>query len=291
VIILIEGIDRTGKSTLADRLSAFTGGTIFHFSKPETHPLYEYTASLATYDPVRSTVILDRSHVGESVWPLVFDRPSKLDEPMRRWLNMFYMSRGAVLLHAVRAVDQATADEYEAAGEPIYLLGDIDYAANLYRSVVSETGLPVWEYEHGGWPGAALHEAARRSVIASELMGVTPRWVGSPAPRLLIVGPHDSHRAMPSMPYEDTDAHFLLGELSGWRQCALVNAVRPDGEGVEPLKALWRGLGSPAVVAIGGEAADTVRSCGMAPDDVIGDLHGWRRTTSGNLGEYLGRIV
>jgi hypothetical protein len=289
MLVLIEGIDRTGKSTLAERLRDFTGGTVMHFSKPETHPLYEYTASLATFAPASSTVILDRGHVGESVWPWVFDRPSLMDEAMRRWLNMFYMSRGAVLVHAIRDVNAKTAAEYEAAGEPIHLLGDISYASNLFTQAVSDSGLPVWQYEHGGWPGAALHEAARRAIIAGELLDITPRWVGSPAPRLLVVGGWDE-RALPFMPYEATDGHLLMDELGPWRQAALVNAIRPDRTGPEPLRELWFALGKPKVVALGGQAADIVKEKGI-PCESYGDLRGWSRTSSGSLRENLERLV
>lgn len=289
MLVVIEGIDRTGKSSLADRLCTFTGGTSMHFDKPETHPLYEYTASLASYRPASSTIILDRGHVGESVWPYIFDRQSLLDEPMRRWLNMFYMSRGAVLLHAVRDVNAATAAEYEAAGEPIYHLGDIDYAARLFRDAVTDTGLPVWEYEHEGWPGAALHEAARRAIIAGELLDVTPRWVGSPAPRLLVVGGWEGGRALPFMPYEDTEGHLLMEELGLWKQTALVSAVRPDKDGPEPVHALWRALGRPKVVTLGSAAADTVSSMNIPCEESYGPLSGWARTSPGSLRESLER--
>jgi hypothetical protein len=290
MLVLIEGIDRTGKSTLAERLAAFTGGTVTHFSKPEAHPLYEYTAWLATFAPARSDIILDRSHVGESVWPYVFDRDTSMDEPIRRWLNMFYMSRGAVLIHATRDADAATAQEFEDAGEPIHLLGDIQYASHLFRDAVSDCGLPVWEYQHGDWPGGALHEAARRAVIAGELLGIAPRYVGSAAPRVLLVGPRDT-RYMPFMPYDGTDAHFLMGELDDWRQVALATVAHPDTGDVEPVERLWHALGRPHVITFGSEAADTVKESGL-PHTPLGTLSQFRRfTPPGSLRESVRRYL
>jgi hypothetical protein len=287
ILILIEGIDRTGKSTLAERLSAFTGGKVMHFSKPECHPLYEYTASFANFRPAAETVILDRGHVGESVWPLVFGRPTQMDEPVRRWLNMFFMSRGAVLIHAQRnPFDDDIAHEFEAAGEPIFMPADIQFAACLFRDAVADTGLPTWDYRHGNWPGAALHEAARHSMVAGELLDITPRFVGSAAPRLLIVGQWDEGRYLPFMPYEESDGHFLMGELDDWRQCALVSNVRPDKAGPEPLRNLWLALGRPHIVALGGAAADTVKKSEL-PHDVYGPVRDWRRLPSGSLRESL----
>lgn len=290
ILILIEGIDRTGKSTLAERLATFTGGVVLHASKPEAHPIYEYTAYFANLSPARETFILDRGYVGESVWPLVFKRPSEMDEAVRRWVSMFFMSRGAVLIHAERnPFDEAIAQEFEEAEEPITTLTDITLAACLFREAVAESGLPVYPYRHGDWPGAALHDGARRAIVAGELLDITRRYVGSFAPRVLIVADQTEGHAMNFMPYPDTTGHFLLDELDCWRQCGLVNPTRLDGEGSEPVRALWYALGKPRIVTFGGAAADTVDLMGLDFDD-YGPLSQFRsRLPKGSLREVVGR--
>lgn len=289
MLILIEGIDRTGKTTLAKRLQLFLGGNIQHFSKPEAHPIYEYTAYFANFRPAADTDILDRGHVGERVWPTIFRRPSQMDDAVFRWVDMFYRSRGAVLIHADRPVDDACITDYVISDEPLQGREEIRLAQALFEQAVTDSSLHVYPYVHGSWPGDALHDAARLGIVAGELGDITDRWVGTPAPRYLIVGGWDEH-ALPFMPYEDTDAHFLLSELGDdlWKQCALVNAIRPDKTGNEPLRSLWFTLGKPRVVTFGGQAADIIEGIGL-PADGYGPIRDFKRLPPGSIRETIRR--
>jgi len=86
-LIIIEGIDRSGKSTLAKAYEA-QGYRYIHFSAPDkkyyqpgyTGPSYlddmiDTLVSLSGQD-----VVLDRSHYGECVWPYVYLRNPLLSD-------------------------------------------------------------------------------------------------------------------------------------------------------------------------------------------------------------------
>jgi len=85
--IILEGLDRSGKSTVA-KLYEQQGYKIVHFSAPDkkysqpgyTGPSYcediiELLVSLSGQD-----VVLDRSHYGEKIWPLVYGRKTMISE-------------------------------------------------------------------------------------------------------------------------------------------------------------------------------------------------------------------
>jgi hypothetical protein len=146
----------------------------------------------------------------------------------------------------------------------------------------------VYPYEHGDWPGAALHDASRRAVVAGELMDITPRYVGSHAPRVLIVG-NGTERAMPFMPYEDTDSNYMMAELDDWRQIGLVNCHRPEfPHEPERLRELWFALGKPTIVSFGGTASATLNSMVLNHND-YGPLHKFKQLPKGSLREIIRR--
>lgn len=87
MFIVLEGLDRTGKSTVADHYRK-QGFEVIHLSAPNkkyTSPGYvgpsyldEMIDMLMKYDG--KNVVWDRSWYGESVWPAVYGRESQLTE-------------------------------------------------------------------------------------------------------------------------------------------------------------------------------------------------------------------
>lgn len=76
MLILLEGTDGSGKTTIAnDLIAALSGGVILKRNAPTTPPLVEYTADLAGYAAGSGqNVICDRWHLGERVYgPLYRD--------------------------------------------------------------------------------------------------------------------------------------------------------------------------------------------------------------------------
>jgi hypothetical protein len=83
-LVLLEGLDRTGKSTVAAYFESL-GFEKIHMSAPAkgTTPdqymqeMLDLLASAATKD-----IVLDRTHYGELVWPQIYGRKALLDEEM-----------------------------------------------------------------------------------------------------------------------------------------------------------------------------------------------------------------
>ena len=68
-VIVVEGCDRTGKTTLCDQLSNFLKWPVVKFSQPKVDAMAEYTEALAEHP---ESFIADRLHLGESVYGPIY---------------------------------------------------------------------------------------------------------------------------------------------------------------------------------------------------------------------------
>src|SRR5215212_9925147 len=105
MLIILEGPDCSGKTTLADQLQVeierTTKEEVLRLSSgpPTGHPLDEYVVPLLGYRPATGThIICDRLHWGETVYPMILKRPSGLDGAIFAYIEAFLMSRGAYVV-------------------------------------------------------------------------------------------------------------------------------------------------------------------------------------------------
>lgn len=86
-LIILEGLDRTGKSSVAQHFEA-QGFEVIHMSAPDkamSQPNYLGPSYLDQMVDILSNiggrnVVLDRSHYGELIWPNVYGRKPLLDD-------------------------------------------------------------------------------------------------------------------------------------------------------------------------------------------------------------------
>jgi hypothetical protein len=81
-LIILEGLDRTGKSTIASYYEA-QGYEVIHLSAPPKGiTTDQYLQDMVDIVSMASTrdIIMDRSHYGEAVWPFVYGRSPILNE-------------------------------------------------------------------------------------------------------------------------------------------------------------------------------------------------------------------
>lgn len=81
-LIILEGIDRTGKSSVAE-FYRLNGYELIHMSAPPKGiSSEEYFSEMVEllYSFYDKDVVLDRSHYGELIWPIVYDREPLLSD-------------------------------------------------------------------------------------------------------------------------------------------------------------------------------------------------------------------
>jgi hypothetical protein len=124
-LIVIEGVDRTGKSTLADRVATKLHqhtdhlSAVVHCEAPDAErAVDEYLAPLLDYEPQGTHhLIFDRSFVGEAVWPALFGRLPALTPSEYSLLHAAYAMKGAVYVLCERDPEDLH-DAFEEADPP-----------------------------------------------------------------------------------------------------------------------------------------------------------------------------
>lgn len=146
MLIIIEGVDRTGKSTLADMLKTVTGGKLIHNGKPEMDPREEYLSLVEDYTPGNGEhLIFDRFHIGERVWPKIFDRESDFDRHDFIDVDTVLHQLGALIVYAERDDHDVWAKELEEHNEPIDGHSGAE-AKELFEIELAKCRTPVQRY-------------------------------------------------------------------------------------------------------------------------------------------------
>lgn len=116
-IIIIEGTDGTGKSTLARELQQ-VGYAYVHASAPQESNWYdEYVGPLVGAVQSCTPVVCDRWHIGELVWPQIFKRQSLFATDSEfRTCHDAIVNMGALVIILTREGDDVKA-ELQSRGE------------------------------------------------------------------------------------------------------------------------------------------------------------------------------
>lgn len=166
-LIVIEGVDRTGKSELAMSLAAdYENAQVLHFGPPKKNALREYLEPLLDYDPRVDNIICDRLHIGEVVWPKYFNREPRMTRAERGVIEVFLASRGGLLVHATRDI-AGLRKAFEEADPPEPLPVDQVFPAMQdFEAAVAESAMPAIKYRHDR-RDTLIPEIGKRAAITS----------------------------------------------------------------------------------------------------------------------------
>jgi hypothetical protein len=288
MLIIIEGPDGAGKSTLAGRLLVELAlrleqnddvtecVRVVHRGPPIAHPLTEYEGPMLRYRPLTGhDVVADRWHLGELVYPDLVGRDTRYDPAVHRHIDMFLQSRGALLVGMHPPEDELVRRLEAREPRSTFDQITIDNAGRVldrYQLSYDLSGVEVLQVHDEPQVNTIIAAAERLAHGARRLVPFTT-YVGPPTPDVLLFGEtrgvdgRHAHGSTPAfMSYPGTSGHYLLSLLDpngAWR-LGLANACDVD----DPL-ALWKTLGEPRVVALGRKASVKLAwagvPCGTVP--------------------------
>lgn len=268
MIIVMEGCDATGKTTLADLIANARGSEVRHFGPPEQHPLTEW--GMQFDEGVVQNVIFDRLHWGEPVYAPIYRDGSELGVTGFRWFEMMLAARGAITVLAEGDPDAilqriiSLNDDYVE-----HSLDHVNRISTAYQELRPQALTPV--YAHNIDAGEVLSSDTIAQVALTRATDV-PRavwatgYIGVPTPAVLLVTDSDTDASnpfvtLPLPPYPYTPGELLLDAIIQYFPSA--SRVWGFVKASDDLPALWDELGRPRIVALGGYASDAISEMGL----------------------------
>jgi hypothetical protein len=310
VLIILEGPDGGGKTTLAEALYEFLderdharGVVRMHKGPPVGHPLDEYLRPISAYRPGRSPhLILDRWHWGERVYPALRGRVSQLDDAAWWAIESLLARLGALVVYVYG--DLATYRRvYAERGEDVdALLEELPLVDKAYRDVRLRSFQLQQFYQWSSPLNSEVERVVKLAHVRESTVVdlVTTTYSGPRHPEFLLFGDvrHELRHVDPSsrearantdpafLPFPGTSGHFLRGALADAGttiRYGLANACDVD----DPRR-LWDSLGRPRTVALGRNAqrrlAQLAVPHGVVPHpQYVRRFHHLKRGEYGNL--------
>lgn len=253
MLILTEGCDGVGKSTfiseLADLLKPHESQVI-HRGQPQLHPLEEYEDDLLGYTPNSSVSVLgDRWHWGELVYGPLYRGKSLLGVAGRRHVDLFLMTRGAIMVH-LTASEDTVRQRLAVRGED-YLrdehIGTVlrGFAECAFGSMIP--AITITSPHSRADTKKVIAQARAREAKVGRVHEFP--YIGHPRPDVLVVGnPTDEVNGIPFQPFPDTPYAVMFNTMRP--------LVRYGFTTAEDVHEMWDALDfCPNIVALGYEAS------------------------------------
>lgn len=152
MIVLIEGADCVGKSTLCSAVAEMLGGAeIIHCEKPKLPPVREYFELINSLCSDMNYVI-DRAWLSEIVYSQLWRGGRSIGDFDLRFLERFAMSKHrCAAIHAF--ADEATViDRMRRRGEKLLSENQVHDCLALFRDVFyKDTALTQFNYDSSRW--------------------------------------------------------------------------------------------------------------------------------------------
>lgn len=279
MLIVVEGPDCAGKSTLIERLRRYiedlSPNDVVHVIKsgtPIEHPLEEYVVPLLGYRPnskinANHHIICDRLHWGERVYPAVLQRATSMDMAQWRYIEAFLQSRGALMVHLSASTD-TLVERMEVRGDDLIKPDQLDEIRTRYQHLVRDSVLPYIYGESHTMPHLVklIVDAAEDCARTAMALNRFTTYVGPRAPARLLLGDVRGPAFQTENPIDQLRPAFMpYPSMSGaylWRALAEAphHAFADGGIGVanacdvDDIRELHKALGRPSVVTLGANA-------------------------------------
>lgn len=261
MLIILEGPDGAGKTTLANRLAELTGAKLLRKGPIERDVISEYTLDLQWYRPGQGEdVVCDRWHLGEEVYGPILRGGSTFDRATYHHVEKTLVTRGA-LLGVLMPPLKELVRRVEARGDDLVGAEHLPEIVKGYDEALRRVQLPKIKFtsDYGvDFMASLLIRSARHLEEMSLRLNPYQTYAGDPHPRWLLLGDtRNRNRGEPPheaalTPGPATSGHFLLEALPTpvLHGCGLANASE------ENVGELWQVLQKPGTVALGVHARE-----------------------------------
>jgi thymidylate kinase len=288
MIIVLEGCDGAGKTTLAENLVKEAErrgweGEVWHRGVPVRHPLEEYELDLEVDYPrtaderARRLIVADRWHLGQLVYGPLYRKDLKDFDTGSAWhVDALLQSLGAVQL-IVQPDPDLIKRRLKIRGEDYLQEGHIDYVISAY-----ERQAALWNKSTGVLTTVPTDDDVRqlidwaecRSARADALIPFTT-YVGPRYPDLLLLGERHhngrrsemesaKHHRAAFVPYSATSGRWLANAIIESplkdKAIGLANAGQED---VEKLIDTLDATGNMQIVTLGNAASKILDDLGI----------------------------
>lgn len=143
MIIILEGENKTGKSTLAKKLVNDFNFTYVKCSQPEKDPYIEYQEKLRQgYDDI----VFDRFWLGEHVYGKLYRGKSKLNEEQDRNIQLKMMALNSILIYCYDT-EKNIAKRFKQEGEEFANIDKIKDTLNLFKNNLLNVNIPIFKHK------------------------------------------------------------------------------------------------------------------------------------------------
>lgn len=281
-MIMLEGPDLAGKTTLARKLHAvLRGSEIVHRGPPASNdPFAEYLKPLEEMYYEERWPILDRWHWGEMIYGPKLRGGSMMDVTQLEYIEMACMRYGVSRLMLLPPLG-VLLQRFDEHGDDLVEREQLIQIAEAYEQLEYDPDYSVHRIfdacEEWSRPNinVLVIEATTYRQRAQQLIS-WPSYVGPRLPKVLFIGerPAESHLGKHKtafVPYRGTSGHHLMTCLrrvqardvispnDTWLAYGFVNAY----DGCDDFPGLWETLGRPRVVALGKLAHEAIYRYGV----------------------------
>jgi thymidylate kinase len=143
MLIIVEGPDGVGKTTLVESIADYTSGVhVLHRGPPVGDPLVEYTFEDLDDYHWSGIWVCDRWHWGELVYGPYYRGRSELGWSGFRQVDDYLLSKGAVIAYLTEPVE-TLAERVAGRGDDYIKVDDLPYLVGAYELVAAESRVPV----------------------------------------------------------------------------------------------------------------------------------------------------
>lgn len=142
MIIILEGENKTGKSTIAKYISKKYHFRYWKCSQPEGDPYVEYMSILKNIEKVGGNWVLDRFLWGEQVYGPIYRGKSQIDDQQFRNIELKALALGAEVIYCYDRIENI-ARRFKADNEDWANEKNIKKTLLLYDKVVRKSILPI----------------------------------------------------------------------------------------------------------------------------------------------------